>query len=112
MFGTHLLIVDGYAVDGSRAGDAITLVPGSLDPKLSGVGLDLGGARDRETLTLTPAANPFAPDGVYRPQRPTSASDPKDPFLPAAGGDGRLTFRTTLEADGRVCLEYRSTFLE
>jgi hypothetical protein len=33
---------------------------------------------------LTPDANPFDPDGVYRPNRPTSASDAKDPFLPAA----------------------------
>ena len=53
-----------------------------VDPKLSGLGFGLSGPWNGPPLRLTATDNPFDPDGVYRPETPSSTADPDDSFLP------------------------------
>jgi len=69
-----------YTLDGdaNRSGTSISLLLVYPDPKQSALGNQLDGAWHGETLTLTPARNPFEPDGSFKLDRRVSTADPDD----------------------------------
>ena len=74
-----------YTVDGeaNRSGDTISLYLVHPDPQRSALGNRLEGAWRGDTLTLTPAANPFQPDGSLLLDRRVGTADPDDRFATA-----------------------------
>jgi hypothetical protein len=71
-----------YTVDGdaNRSGDTMSLLLVYPDGTRSALGNRLEGAWQGDTLTLTPANNPFQPDGSFLLDRRVSTADPDDSF--------------------------------
>ena len=74
--------IHDYALSGTatRSGDRVELHLGAPSGVARAPWFALHGSWRGDTLDVRPTRNPFDPDGVYRPERPTSSDDPDDPF--------------------------------